>query len=287
MAMPVIPVVGDDIHCRRCGYNLRSMEATGTCPECALPVALSLKSELMADANPAWLRILIFGLWIIAAGTLLGRLLYWSGRLFPGPPSAAYHVFYLSIRLIILLGYWKLTTIDPSGIEGAGARRTRNCLRWIVVAATIINILEVATYRFMGIGATTTLTVYFVSAAISYPYILYEYAYLMALVNRIPASRCVGMLKWLRLLSLLGLFISSSTTLFLMWEFSRSTAATQFSRAMWTTYQGANCYSTLVVFIYVAVLLWIIALLRRARNSALRAWQAAVDSVGGTQVHHP
>ena len=58
----------DDLPCRTCGYNLRTLDTAGVCPECATPIAASLRSELLREADPNWL-------WHMHSGC---KLLYWG-----------------------------------------------------------------------------------------------------------------------------------------------------------------------------------------------------------------
>lgn len=68
-------VLEADTLCRRCGYNLRGLAATGLCPECATPIALSLVGNLLKQADPDWLDRLRLGtslkLWNILLGILV------------------------------------------------------------------------------------------------------------------------------------------------------------------------------------------------------------------------
>lgn len=66
-------IIGD-APCVGCGYNLRTLSADGVCPECALPVAQSLRGHFLRFGPPTWVRGLARGmLFLLAAvgGTLL------------------------------------------------------------------------------------------------------------------------------------------------------------------------------------------------------------------------
>ena len=64
-----------DLPCRQCGFNLRTMLATGNCPECGLAVERSLPTDRLADADPAWLEKLKTGVHLILWSLLLGLIL--------------------------------------------------------------------------------------------------------------------------------------------------------------------------------------------------------------------
>ena len=44
------PVIEQDLSCRRCGYNLRTLEITARCPECGFP---NLRTYIAAEAGVA------------------------------------------------------------------------------------------------------------------------------------------------------------------------------------------------------------------------------------------
>ncbi len=54
--------VAADVDCFQCGYNLRTLPATGVCPECASAVAGSLRGPELHWASPKWLRGVVSGI---------------------------------------------------------------------------------------------------------------------------------------------------------------------------------------------------------------------------------
>ena len=84
--------LGENVPCRRCGYNLRSLSLARNCPECSLPIELSMKGDLLQAANPDWLRWLIVGAWIIFVGTVLGRSVSLLLRYWPGFPATGFFI---------------------------------------------------------------------------------------------------------------------------------------------------------------------------------------------------
>jgi hypothetical protein len=51
--------------CIHCGYNLRGLLSTGICPECGQAIAASLQGDLLRFAEPAWLKRVVFGVWLM------------------------------------------------------------------------------------------------------------------------------------------------------------------------------------------------------------------------------
>jgi hypothetical protein len=140
--LPVPPPatsVIDDLPCRSCGYNLRTLATEGVCPECATPVAASLRSELLRDADPDWLwhmhsgcKLLYWGIWgawlsyIFFRAISLGLI-----RTFALPASSA----------VAAVGTWMLTSPDPSGIGEDRYGRPRAWARGLGIvqfAATLV-----------------------------------------------------------------------------------------------------------------------------------------------------
>jgi hypothetical protein len=103
----------DDLPCRSCGYNLRTLATSAVCPECATPIAASLRSELLREADPNWL-------WHMHSGC---KLLYWGiwGTWFSYVFSRAFRLaligtFAIPAAAAEAVGTWMLATPDPSGI---------------------------------------------------------------------------------------------------------------------------------------------------------------------------
>lgn len=73
-----------DMPCRKCGYNLRALAAVGLCPECAEPVAASIRNDLLKFSSPPWLATLARGVKIYMLGIgvislwLIGIMIYFG-----------------------------------------------------------------------------------------------------------------------------------------------------------------------------------------------------------------
>ena len=55
-------LIGDDIPCISCSYNLRGLMSDGTCPECGESVARSVKGDYLMYCDPRWVGNLATGM---------------------------------------------------------------------------------------------------------------------------------------------------------------------------------------------------------------------------------
>jgi hypothetical protein len=117
-------LVRADFACMRCKYNLRGLAHDNHCPECGLSIVRSLRGDRLSFSDPAWVQRLARGtLWILAACgvLLLGILLYIAGGmlalLWPmmheAMPWQAGGIVILAALLLLAVGMWKITELDP------------------------------------------------------------------------------------------------------------------------------------------------------------------------------
>ena len=113
IAPPPAQVI-DDLPCRTCGYNLRTLAKDGVCPECATPVVASLRSELLREADPNWLRRMRSGCELAYAGIWAAWIWF---IFFQGFHAGLFVTFAIpGAAAAAALGTWMLTIPDPSGI---------------------------------------------------------------------------------------------------------------------------------------------------------------------------
>jgi len=133
-------VIAHDLACIRCGYNLRSLDRHGMCPECGSSIAPSLRADLLRFADERWLGRITLGLRLIyasMAGLLLGMVVLIAGWMLDEAtlPSTAWAALLLhgQTALLVLVhvmwpvcfgvGWWFATTADPAEPENAGGVR--------------------------------------------------------------------------------------------------------------------------------------------------------------------
>ncbi|WP_145078964.1 hypothetical protein [Poriferisphaera corsica] len=71
--------IGEDFECLNCGYNLRTLAVEGDCPECGMGVKVSLRKDLLRDASPAWLMMIVRGLKLLRLGVILAFPMLYIG----------------------------------------------------------------------------------------------------------------------------------------------------------------------------------------------------------------
>jgi hypothetical protein len=125
-----------DIHlpCRVCYQDLLNKSVDAKCPQCGTPVEVSYQRDLMRFANPHWVNTLRLGINLIISGIIVGVL----GALFiMGLALATRHrvesgevlMIMLASYLMTVLGWWALTSPDPSGLGESHYGFSRKIIR--------------------------------------------------------------------------------------------------------------------------------------------------------------
>jgi hypothetical protein len=181
--------------CRICGYDLQGLEAAGACPECAAPVARSIRGDLLRFADPDWVGRLARGLRLtligsvgmlavsissVGAGVAVGAV---------GTPAAAIvlavtaGVINAALAVVIVVGVWLAT--GPDRAAGADERllSARRVARWgifLLVLAAPLQLQMDAIGAVPGTGNRVELAFFFASTAL---YILSIVGWLALLVH--------------------------------------------------------------------------------------------------------
>ena len=105
--------VAGNAPCRHCGYNVRGMEVTGSCPECGAVVENSIYGDYLQYASVPWLKkvrsgftLLLWGIVVQLVGGIAGVIV------FAGNPVLM-ETWALAAGLVALVGLWRLTEPDP------------------------------------------------------------------------------------------------------------------------------------------------------------------------------
>jgi len=139
-------IVPDGPTCRRCGYELKGLPMKGQCPECGLPVARSLRGNLLEYSDPTFVRRLAMGALLVEVAILgfcavpigailmvtIGKALSLSGTI-EEVLSAAGAVVSIAAAVVGLLGLFVLTARDPALAGTDESDRSRLITRWATV----------------------------------------------------------------------------------------------------------------------------------------------------------
>ncbi len=135
--------VAIDFKCVTCGYNLRGLFSTSTCPECALPIASSIFGGTLTTAAPEFRSAIITGLACITYAALAYLPILWVWLVsrtigYVGLGDASTYAS-LTAQLAIVTGVWLITTPDAGYNGDADPGRARRAARYAsaIVAAMI------------------------------------------------------------------------------------------------------------------------------------------------------
>jgi len=140
--------------CVACGYDLAGLPREGQCPECGTSVALSYAPDLLENRSIDFLVQLRSGLGFVVLGILLQILLavgvfvmvlvFMTGVSSRGSSIAWYsgmdllmQVLGFGLSLLVLFGWWRITTPDPARVGTDLDVKPRQVIRIAVVLQAI------------------------------------------------------------------------------------------------------------------------------------------------------
>lgn len=131
-----VTLVDSDRYCNTCGYNIRGVAISGSCPECGAAVADSLRGEMLQYAGAEYLQSLATGLkWILhgilwfigvaVVGGLVGIVVVMQRPLLEHAVSWVSDGLLFGLSIWIFCGYMRVTQPDPqfAGVEHAASAR--------------------------------------------------------------------------------------------------------------------------------------------------------------------
>lgn len=136
----------ESVACLSCGYDLKGLDAFGTCPECGFRVQDSLAGPLLRNSSAEYLRSL-------SGGALL--LCIWSALLVPtwlpcisaltsssGAGQAVTSTASMVLAGVFGVGAWLLCARDPGLSPSFPGERDRRRLRMYAIAFAALTVID-------------------------------------------------------------------------------------------------------------------------------------------------
>ena len=152
---PPNPTVANDSPCGQCGYNLRGLPESGTCPESGASIAWSIRGNLLQYAPAGWLRKLQLGTLLllvhVVASLMIGCGLSGVSRNIAARSAgtsgllaieAMTTLFGIAVELVWLAGVVLVTSPDPRTDESDQPLTLRKAVVICAVAAFVGQLLE-------------------------------------------------------------------------------------------------------------------------------------------------
>lgn len=181
--------IAEDLPCRHCGYNLRTLSPEVQCPECGTSVGRSVHGDYLRYADPAWVRGLATGATIVILGTL-GQVLGFCALLgfsLTGVFGVSwYRYLFSTVELISFVGFWKLTSPDPADTEASAQFDARKLTRAFLVLGLCLTSLSILR-PLLGSTIESVLKIIMNANAIASPIALSIFAQRMAM--RVPDKK--------------------------------------------------------------------------------------------------
>ncbi|HTW95189.1 MAG TPA: hypothetical protein VMD30_10370 [Tepidisphaeraceae bacterium] len=137
---PMPNIVDFHLPCRVCYQDLVYKSVDGECPQCSTPISVSYQRDLMRLAKPQWINQLRAGMNLIIGGVilaLLGALVIGAISFLTGRPVEAGESLLIMFASYLMnaLGWWALTSPDPSGLGDRQYRFSRAVVRLALLLA--------------------------------------------------------------------------------------------------------------------------------------------------------
>jgi hypothetical protein len=155
--------IAEDLPCRACGYNLRGQALAARCPECALAVSLSARSDLLRFSDPEWIGRLVKGMRLILIGLIVGVAIQ-IGAAVAGvamaTAGAAIWTSFLTaamfvggaVAVIVVVGVWMLTTPEPTQLGTEPPASARRLARWCLTVQIATTVLQLSSSGNVGVA---------------------------------------------------------------------------------------------------------------------------------------
>lgn len=204
-AAPASDVIQEDIHCRKCGYNLRGLSVQGNCPECGTVTSLTVAGDRLRCSDPDWLDRIARGCRYIVLGTLLavtlGCLGGGAGMALGIPVNPAMGAaFGFMLGLVSVYGAWLLTAPEPARVGLDRLVTARKVVRYCLIIGLLQGLVQIAAQplSFNSAVAIALLILGGIAGLVGIAGEFAKFLYLQKLSERIPDKTLAGRAKFLR-----------------------------------------------------------------------------------------
>lgn len=150
--------------CFRCEYDISGIDHASVCPECGLPVGVSVGESLLSECDPTYLRSLHSGVFLIQTAIIilmLNAMANIGANIFTGIQGAAqspavlwlFSIIGLAATVMLLMGWWRFSAPNPQHdggrYDGGEARRY---VRVLLFVALVIAVLQLITLFLPPVG---------------------------------------------------------------------------------------------------------------------------------------
>lgn len=218
--VPAVGIPGDfiteDLACKHCGHNLRTLSTDAVCPECGTPIDYTLRGYYLKHSSPAWvhrvargsllliLAVVAMIVGTVGAGVWVVHVLFSSGFTPGAPPSfdlgptlPVVTLAILPANILTVLGILFLTTPDPAQDKRRQVGGVRPWLRqslWLYSASVVFSaILTVTPTDFLSPNLCRALVAAQIPVAVAIFVLIsaLTFRYFGQLMSRVPRPRLV------------------------------------------------------------------------------------------------
>ena len=268
-------LIAEDLPCRHCGYNLRTLSPAVQCPECGTSVGRSVHGDFLRFADPNWVQSLSTGALIstvAATLSLIGWVAYFAMLFAKSTVPVWFHESFLIVEFTRAIGIWKLSAPDPGTPEDGVRMNARILARWSLILSLFLEALIRVPAGFDLIFHNSLHALNYANGAV---YVAALFTFLRRLFLRIPNEKLATECRWLMCYLIADAILSLSIwVVFTLAQVSRPTA-----------FPLIYCSSLLISF---AAVIWILLMMNRLRRVfreservARLVWASETPAQGG------